>query len=354
MPSKVCFVYQWATYGGVERVFLNRALAFESIAVDVDIDVYYGADGGGLGAFLKAIETLKIGHRIRVVERFEPELYEAVFVIDSPGMLPKELPETTKWLVECHTPYAANRTYLDELPPGVVEIIVPSVTFATLLSRERPHLAGRMRVLHNCVAPSGNDNSPRLPAWRRTPLLYFGRLDDLKNPAGFLDLVCELERREPGGFFGVVLGPEVPGYDFDARVERAGLRGTVVRMPPLQFLRTQTFLRAWQKISGVMISPSNGESFGLAAAESITAGVPVLLSNLPEHAELVDGDMRYLYDPRDVVAGADKVQRLIADYGDHSQRMLERAKAFGSEAFVSDWRALMAALGMVETEAVIG
>lgn len=354
MPRKVCFVYQWATYGGVERVFLNRALAFQSAGVDVHVDVFYGADGGGLDAFSKTIEALGLGDRIRVVERFKPDDYEVVFVIDSPGMLPTQLSDATKWVVECHTAYAGNRAYLADLPSTIAEVVVPSNTFADLLSGECPRLAGRIRVLRNCVATSRDEPDLRLPNWQRIPLLYFGRLDDLKNPAGFLDLIRELERRQPRKFFGLVLGPEVPGYDFDSRIEQAGLRGTVVRMPPLQFLRTQSFLRAWRGISGVMVSPSHGESFGLAAAESIAAGIPVLLSALPEHAELVGGDARYLYDPRNAAVGADKVESMIAAYEENSRRMLELAKAHGSEAFVADWQSLMAALALVKAEAAIG
>lgn len=340
-PRRVCFAYRWATYGGVERVFLNRALAFAARGEQVQIDVYYGADAGGLAPFVEAITDLGLGQLLRVAPTLEADAYDAVFVIDSPEMLPARIDGKTRWFVECHTPYTDNRAYLASLPIGVAGIAVPSRTFAATVAAERPELRDRIVLLRNCVAPERSERAPRLPLWQQRPLLYFGRLDELKNPQGLLDLLAELERRDAGRYIGVVLGPELAGYDLAARIDRAGLRGRVVQLPPLSFLRTGAFLAAWRQRGGVMVSPSFGESFGLAAAESIAAGVPVLLSRLPEHAELVQDDGRHLYDVADVAGGADRIECMFEDYAGCSRRMLATARAFGDEAFIEDWRALM-------------
>lgn len=345
MSRKVCFAYQWATYGGVERVFLNRAHAFEAQGRDVEIEIYYGSDGGGLSAFNRTIRNLGLEDRLRVTPHFEPSQYDAVFVIDSPSLLPDRLTNNTNWVMECHTPYPANRRYLAEVPEAIDHIVVPSRTFANLLREEWPEISSKIRLLRNSVSPTHRESVPKLPAWKQVPLLYFGRLDELKNPQGFLDLYQELERRVPGRYFGLVLGPEVAGYDMALRIERAGLHGKVVQMPPLPFLRTSTFLAGWRDLGGMMISPSFGESFGLAAAESIAAGIPVLLSELPEHSELVSGDGRHLYQPLDVACGADRVEAIFEDYAAASERMRVCAAAFSNEAFLSDWDELMLDLG---------
>lgn len=346
MSRKVCFVYQWATYGGVERVFLNRAQAFEAHGRDIQIEIHYGSDGGGLEAFNRTIREQKLEHRLRVTPHLVPEHYDAVFVIDSPALLPQELTDDTRWVMECHTPYPANRRYLADLPEGIEHVVVPSRTFASLLREEWPERSSQIRLLRNCVSPAHRESAPKLPAWKQQPLLYFGRLDELKNPQGIIDLYVELDRRAPNRYFVLVVGPEVPGYDMALRIERAGLRGKVVQMPPLPFLKTSTFLAAWRDLGGVMISPSFGESFGLAAAESIAAGIPVLLSSLPEHSELVGGDARHLYEPLDVVCGADKLEAMLEDYRSASERMRSCAAAFSNEAFLSDWDELMADLGV--------
>lgn len=349
MSIDVCFVYQWATYGGVERVFLNRALAFEANGEDVQIDVYYRADGGGLNAFVETIRLAGLERTIRVVGEFNAARYDIVFVIDTPDMLPSCLSDDTRWVVECHTSYQLGRVYLDSLPPHVEEVVVPSHTFAQALAAERPMLANRIRLLRNCVSPGSEGSLPELPAWRRRSLLYFGRLDELKNPQGFLDLLGEFERRQPGAYFGVIVGPEVPGYDLDGRIERAGLRGSVLRIPPLHFIKTSLFLAAWRHHGGVMVSPSRAESFGLAAAEAIATGVPVLLSAIPEHSELLCGDTGHLYDPDDPVAGADRIEDMFMRYSETAERMERYASKFDGAAFIGDWRALIRDLGLTKS-----
>lgn len=352
MPLEVCFAYPWATYGGVERVFLNRALAFREAGIDVHVDVYYGADGGGLEAFRKTIEALGLAPMMRIVEELDPSRYSVVLVIDSPQIMPQPLPDTTKWIVECHTPYSENRDYLDQVPPGVSAIVAPSSTFARTLALERPHLEGRIKVVGNCLSPIGAGQPPQLPGWHRTPLLFFGRLDDLKNPQGFLDLVAHLDRVDQDCFFGVAVGPQVEGYGFETRANAAGLHGNVIRLPPVPFMQTQGFLEAWRNANGIMVSPSRGESFGLAAAEAIMAGVPVLLSDLPEHRDLVQDDERHLYAPHDTGSGADKVAAIVADYEAASCRMRGYAKRFDTSAFIADWTDLMQALGLASAPAV--
>jgi len=346
MSRKVCFVYQWATYGGVERVFLNRAQAFESHGRDVEIEIYYGSDGGGLAAFNRTIREQNLEHRLRVTPQLDPDRYAAVFVIDSPDLIPQVRTDRTKLVMECHTSYPASRRYLANLPSEIEHVVVPSRTFAHLLHEEWPNLSPRIRLLRNCVSPAHQESVPNLPAWKQQPLLYFGRLDELKNPQGIIDLFLELDRRAPGRYFALVVGPEVPGYDMALRIDRAGLRGKIIQMPPLSFLKTSTLLAAWRDLGGIMISPSFGESFGLAAAESIAAGIPVLLSWLPEHSELLGGDARHLYEPLDVVSGADKVEAMLENYPEASERMRDSARAFSYEAFLSDWDELMLDLGV--------
>lgn len=351
MSLKVCFLYQWATLGGVERVFLNRAQALDAGRRDVEIDVHYGSDGGGLAAFTHAVRKMRLERRLRVVPRFDPSQYDAVFAIDSPELLPDPLPRSTVWVNECHTPYQANRRYLRALPEGIEQVLVPSRTFAKLLREEQPEIAHRIRLLRNSVSPAHRDSVPVLPEWRQVPLLYFGRLDGLKNPQGFIDLFGELERRAPSKYFGLALGPEAEGYRIGERIDIAGARGKIIQMPPVSFLKTAELLAGWRGRRGVMVSPSFGESFGLAAAESIAAGIPVLLSHLPEHAELVGGDERHLYDPADVESGADKIEAMLAEYDASSQRMRHCSAAFNTRSFLSDWDDLMDELGLVPARA---
>ena len=41
MQTRVCFIYPWATFGGVERVLLNRVLAFKHYLPEISVDIYF-------------------------------------------------------------------------------------------------------------------------------------------------------------------------------------------------------------------------------------------------------------------------------------------------------------------------
>jgi glycosyltransferase involved in cell wall biosynthesis len=345
MPLEVCFAYPWATFGGVERVFLNRASAFRDAGMDIAIDVFYGADGGGLEAFRRTIDSMELSDILRITPDFEPGAYDAVFLIDYPQLLAEPVPGETSLIAECHTPYPENRVYLDSIPDGLAAVVVPSATFARTLQLERPQLEGRIRVLANCLASLPSLTMPTLPAWTGLPLLFFGRLDDLKNAQGFVDLIARMTEVEPDSVFGIVVGPQVPEFDFERRVRNAGLEGRVSRLPPMNFMRTQSFLESWRNAGGIMVSPSRGESFGLAAAEAIAAGVPVLLSDLPEHRVLVQGDDRHLYPADDLAEGASKILAMASEYKAASRRMIGYAGQFGAGKFLKDWSVLMDILG---------
>ena len=53
---KVLYVYKWATMGGVERVLLNRALAFKASNFDIAQDVFFLHDSGGKKLLNRYIE----------------------------------------------------------------------------------------------------------------------------------------------------------------------------------------------------------------------------------------------------------------------------------------------------------
>lgn len=95
-----------------------------------------------------------------------------------------------------------------------------------------------------------------------------------------------------------------------------------------------------------MVSPSRGESFGLAAAEAIAAGVPVLLSAIPAHSELLDGGIAHLYNPDDPIAGADRIEEMFRCYGEAAMRMGRCASKFDDAAFIGDWKLLIDDLGI--------
>jgi len=89
------------------------------------------------------------------------------------------------------------------------------------------------------------------------------------------------------------------------------------------------------------VSSSKGESFGLSAAEAMTAGLPVILSDIPPHAALVGHRSRFLYPLGDVRELARKMAAATEQYDDMAAECLELSREFSEEAFLADWEGVL-------------
>jgi glycosyltransferase involved in cell wall biosynthesis len=124
---------------------------------------------------------------------------------------------------------------------------------------------------------SGAAFRKRIGVAEQTPLVVFlGRL----HPEKGLDMLVESARRVAAEIPGVVfalIGPDEGGYGevIRAAVARSGLERTV-RLPGA--VRGQ---EKWEalKAADIFVFPSHRENFGMAAAEALSCGVPVVTSD---------------------------------------------------------------------------
>lgn len=341
MPAKICFAYYWATSGGVERVFLNRAEVLLRRCPDLEIDVYFFQDRGGV-ALVRRYSRARGLHRLRVVETFDPALYQAVFVVDTP-QLPAGCPAVIgKMIMECHTPYAENRTWLQEWHARIRILLVPSGGFQRVIEDECPGLRGKVRVVRNFVPrlPPA-ELAVALPDWHASLFLYFSRVDEFKNFAEFVEglaLARPQLRQEP---LAIVSGQILPGYPLMELVEKHGLRGMVAVLPPVPFEKSYALMQMLRRKRAVFVSPSKGESFGLSAAEAMTAGLPVVLSDIPPHAALVSNRARFLYPLGNARALARQMAAAEEQYDEMSAECVELSRAFSEEVFWDDWKSAL-------------
>jgi N-acetyl-alpha-D-glucosaminyl L-malate synthase BshA len=99
------------------------------------------------------------------------------------------------------------------------------------------------------------------------------------------------------------------------------------------FLGNQDLMEELLPMADVFLLPSRQESFGLAALEAMSAGVPVVASNIGGLPELVaDGHTGFLHDPDDVEGQAASVLRLLHDRALHA-RMGRAARRVARERF---------------------
>lgn len=338
MPTKICFSYYWATSGGVERVFLNRSEALLRRYPQLEIDVYFYQDRGGVALVRRYSEAHQLSDRLKVVETFDPSPYNVVFVVDTP-QLPADHPSVVdKMVMECHTPYPENRTWLQEWHARLKILLVPSSGFQRVIEDECPGLRGKVKVVRNFVPRMPRiDRSLSLPGWCATLFLYFSRVDEFKNFAEFVEGLAYARpdlRQEP---LGIVSGQILPGYPFRELIEQHGLRGLVAVLPPVPFENSYALMQMLRQKKAVFVSTSKGESFGLSAAEAMTAGLPVLLSDIPPHAALVSNRTKFLYPLGDARELGRKMAAAGEQYEELSSECVELSGGFSEELFLADW-----------------
>jgi glycosyltransferase involved in cell wall biosynthesis len=343
MLNKICFAYHWATSGGVERVFLNRGEALLRQYPKIEIEVYFNYDCGGATLIERYSKARNLTDRLRVVRKFDPSRYEVVFVVDTPQLLADYPAVADKMLMECHTPYAENRTYLKAWEHRLKALIVPSSGFLPVVEAECPGLRGKIQVIRNFVPQLPPMERPlSLPAWRGPLFLYFARIDELKNFSEFVEGLREARqylRTEP---LGVVSGQVLPGYPVTELLEKNQVRGSVAILPPVPFENSHVLMQMLRQKKAVFVSCSKGESFGLSAAEAMTAGLPVILSAIPPHAVLVSNRQHFLYQLGDVRELAMKMAAVSERYDEMAAECVELSREFSERAFLSDWERLFA------------
>ena len=176
--------------------------------------------------------------------------------------------------------------------------------------------AWRYGVIHNGVDP--DDYAADLARGRQLRsgwgvgdeevlLAFVGRLDYQKNVAVFLAAAGRL-RRAGKGVRGVIAGdgPERPLVEEFLRRDDAS--------------RWAVWLGFTDDVAGVLsaadvlVLPSRWEGFGLAAAEAMAAGLPVVATRVPGLTEVIeDGESGLLVDSEDLDGLAAAVARLVDD-----------------------------------------
>jgi glycosyltransferase involved in cell wall biosynthesis len=347
---KLFMIYRFCTFGGVERVILNRLESYRKYRIDIKIDLLYLHDHGGLKSLQRYLDSFNLNRYIDIhvsSDRFPDSLniddYDMVLNIDTPSVL-EDLKGCKNLFVECHTPYKENRSYLKKLPDHVKAVVVPSESFRNIIIKEVPAQKDII-LLPNPVSEIFFE--PVLPerrlSFNKRPVVYMARLDDLKNIREALKIFRELRSREDVMF--IIIGRGATEKDFIKRVEEAGILAKTVIRSKIHFDRVPGFLAILKNRRGIFLSPSKGESFGLAVAESMAANVPVMVSDIPPHRELLFSDTDFLYPSGDVRKAVEKIDNILDNWDKYSTTLKDYTYPLMHKSFIDAWEKLAARNG---------
>ncbi len=345
---KILYVYSYCTFGGVERVILNRAEAFREYQMDIHIDVLFLHDVGAFQDLVGYLERNDLTHYLNamVPEKKDQDMasfvdlaqYDMVFNIDTPSCF-EALEKVNNFFVECHTPYVQNRRYLSSLSDKVKAIIVPSKTFARTIEHELRNDIP-LQVLPNSVPRIFFDCARQESAkiYAKRPIAYMARLDSLKNIDEALKVFTRLKGRDD--VFYVIVGAGATEDQFIQLIEESGIIDRTIVRSKISYDKVTDFFAFLRAHRGMFFAPSKAESFGMVVAEGIVSGVPVLASDIPEHRALLQGDADCLYSLTNIKEAADKMLQLLARWDEKQDHMHAYAREMGHAGFIRGWQEL--------------
>ncbi len=149
--------------------------------------------------------------------------------------------------------------------------------------------------------------------------LTVGGLEPRKNSLALIEALSEVRKRtSPPPLLGVVgehSFQDHSGYR-DTVLNRAAELGLEVGAD-IHLLGTvpDSLLPAWYGAADAFVFPSTKEGWGLAILEAMSAGLPVVASDIAVFREYLDGEDALLVPPHDHGALAQAMYRLIVDPG---------------------------------------
>lgn len=344
MQTRICFIYPWATVGGVERVLLNRSLAFKKYLPEIKIDLLFLQEYLGQRPLEKALNYYELTDTATIINSLDQD-YDLVSVIDCQQGIDLCEEKQQRFIVECHTSYIENRSYLEQLPEQCELVVTPSADFTNSIKEEIPPNIESIELCNFVPWDINDDNNLLancLPNWQRKPILFLGRLDVLKDPLSLLDAFQILDNQRPGEYMLLFCGPRATSIDFDGEIARRSLEHLCVVLPAVAFNSTDLLLHSVAKAGGIYVSPSKAESFGLAAAEAIAALLPVVLSDIEAHQKLVYGfEQALTYRLNNTMQLAKRIESVFDNYQAIQKNMKTIRNKFSAKEFISDWHNLM-------------
>jgi len=334
----VLVIYQFCTFGGVERLILNRAIAFKKHGLDVVMHMGFLSDSGALKSFKNYIQKNKLEGYLRPFllsgnGSFDNSRYDLTLVVDTPQVL-SGLSSSKNVFVECHTPYVENRKYLGKLSNEIKGIIVPSQAFKSILINEYPTNSTPI-VLTNPVPDEFHNPFNQLTYLPKKPLVYLARLDDLKNFEEALQIFYLFRDRKDVMF--IVIGEGSTEKKVISSFQQMGLIENSILRDRIDFFQVPRLINMVNNAKGIFLSSSKGESFGLSAAEFISGGVPVLLSKISVHRELVENNEFFLYNLGDKISAKFKIEQIMENWDRMSISVSKYANKFKDNLFKEAW-----------------
>ncbi|MBX6752317.1 MAG: glycosyltransferase family 4 protein, partial [Micromonosporaceae bacterium] len=311
---RIAFCYRYGLLGGVSAQLLNR---YPYLSREYDVTILYESDYGMATRFPAGVArvTPTEASIVAALREIKPDI---TVVIDSPIFLDawRNAGAPGRLVLEVHTT-TANLTYLhhrDQLE-GVAHIVTVSSYMEKLLGMYGLAGLAPITVVPNCL-----DDRWRQPAPAEqldgAPVLWVGKLDGHKRWRRALDIMDDLASTvsDVRVLPIVVGGLTANNTEVEALTTRLasspGL-ANAVWLPRVEYDRMPALYTSAGLSGGVHLCTTSNESFGMAVAESLVCGCPVVAPAVGALPELLPSAA--LYRPGDWAEAREKARRALSD-----------------------------------------
>lgn len=173
------------------------------------------------------------------------------------------------------------------------------------------HRKGRVHVIGNQVTVGEPDDRPEAPEQRGSSALRLvgvGRLIQGKGTAQAIDTVAELRGRGIDVSLEWI-GPGPLRDELTQHIRRLGLQDAVRLLGEVRPETVPALLRQ----AHVFVLPTESETYGIALAEALGQGLPVVTSGSGGHVDFLPPEASRLVERRTGSAIADAIESLIVD-----------------------------------------
>ena len=352
---KVLYAYRYGIVGGVSTQLLLRRKALSEVSIRCEL--FFSQDNG-LGQVLSNTCGVHFGTEVSFGRLVRKGRFDAVVVIDSPELLSAAagpLYRRNPVYLDVHTTTSTGLAYLADITPSKLAGVMVPTHYSSKLVGERLPTTTEIHVLPNVLntevftpteeperEPDDNESSGGVREF-----IWVGKLDHHKNwrlaliyAAMLKDVFGDVRLHMVGGYTAPVSQAEA----FFQLAYELEISDRVHWLDRVDNSDLAALYRLCAASGGAMLVTSRDESFGMAAAEALLSGCPLIANDLPVFREVFpDSALVHrvdIWSPEQVAAAAKKLTKPggVTEVA-HLHRQL--AKKYGPSAFVDSFRNLL-------------
>jgi glycosyltransferase involved in cell wall biosynthesis len=348
---RVLYAYRYGIVGGVSTQLRLRRSALAGSGHECEL--FFSQDNG-LGKLLDDREGIHFGSDIGFARLVRKGRFDAVIVIDSPELLAPaagSMFRRNPVYLDVHTTTATGLAYLVEVKPSRLAGVMVPTRYSEGLVKQRLPVDMPIAVVPNILntdvfSPVSSQSHGTVERLTRE-FVWVGKLDHHKNwrlalvyTAMLRDLFGDVRLHVVGGY----TAPADQAEAFFRLAYRLGISECVSWLDRVENASLARLYHQCAHSGGAMLVTSRDESFGMAAAEALLCGCPLIANDLPVFREVFpDSPMIQRVDIWDPEQVADAAGRLQAppEAGEVDSLYRELSDRYGPRRFVQSFETLL-------------